>query len=114
MGENTFTINVNVQHHHDPALERLNGKLDRILDQLLHIQMQERQEMINLDALKASVEKETTVTQSAITLMQQLSDLIEQNKADPVALQALADQIDAQASALGSAVQANTPAPTTP
>jgi TolA-binding protein len=60
--------------------------------------------------LTASVSALTTVDQSAITLINGLSQQIRDLSADPAALNALADQLDAQASDLSAAVTANTPA----
>lgn len=64
----------------------------------------------DLTALQAAVANEGTVVQSAITLLTQLSQQISDLKNDPAELQALADGINSQASALAAAVQANTPA----
>jgi hypothetical protein len=66
-----------------------------------------------LDALAAAVAANTTVTDSAITLLKGLYDkLIEllANGIDPVAVQALADDLAAKTQALADAIVANTPA----
>lgn len=65
---------------------------------------------VDLTRLTAAVEKDKTVEQSAITLLGQLSALLRANADDPTAINALADQLDAQSSALSDAVVANTPA----
>ena len=69
-----------------------------------------------LDSLRAQVERNTTVSESAITLLnglkQQLDDAIASG--DPNALQALSDQIGAETDKLAAAVTANTPAAPTP
>lgn len=67
-----------------------------------------------LDDLKAAVAAEDTVIAGAITLLNGLSAQIVALKDDPAALQALADDVNAQAKALGDAVTANTPAAATP
>jgi hypothetical protein len=69
---------------------------------------------VSLDALTAAVEAESTVEQSAITLIGglagQIQDLIAKsgNTVDPVALQALVDKMTASQTALAAAVTANT------
>lgn len=69
----------------------------------------------DLTRLTAAVERDETVNASAITLLNQLSQLIRDNANDPAALAALADRLDAQQQALADAVVANTPAaPPTP
>ena len=71
---------------------------------------------VSLDALTAAVEAETTIEQSAITLIgglaAQIQDLIAKsgNTVDPVALQALVDKMTASQTALAAAVTANTKA----
>lgn len=65
---------------------------------------------MTLDDLKAKVDNEATVEQSAITLLQGLSAQIKANANDPAKLQALADEVDANATSLAAAVTANTPA----
>lgn len=66
--------------------------------------------MANLDQIRAEVEENGSVTQSAITLIGGLAQQIRDLSTDPAALQALADQLDSQNSALAAAVAANTPA----
>jgi hypothetical protein len=67
----------------------------------------------DLTALQAAVTNETTVTASAVTLIQgiaaQLTAALAAG-ADPVALAAMATQLNASAAALAAAVTANTPA----
>jgi hypothetical protein len=67
-----------------------------------------------LDALKAKVARNTTVAESAVTLIKGLAQQIRDNADDPVALQALADELDATDTNLGNAVTENTPAAPTP
>jgi hypothetical protein len=66
----------------------------------------------DLTALQAAIANETTVIQSAIVGFQGLAQEIQDLKNDPVALQALADQVNKDAAALAAAVPANTPTPT--
>ena len=65
-----------------------------------------------LSALQASVAKNTTVTQSAITLIQGIKTALDAAIAsgDPAALTALSASLDADDTALAAAVSANTPA----
>ena len=63
-----------------------------------------------LDDLQQKVNAETSVEQSAITLMQGLSEQLKAAQNDPAKIQALADQLDANQAALAAAVAANTPA----
>lgn len=67
---------------------------------------------VELDAVKAAVEDENTVIDSAVTLLTELSAQIVALKDDPAALQALADEVNTKKQALAEAVTANTPADT--
>jgi len=66
--------------------------------------------MADLGPLTAEVTRNTEVDSSAIALLNGLSAQIAQLKNDPVALQALADQLKASSDSLAAAVVANTPA----
>ena len=66
--------------------------------------------MADLTALTAQVANNTTVEASAVTLIQGLAAQIGAAGTDPVALQALQDQLNTSATALAAAVAANTPA----
>lgn len=72
--------------------------------------------MATLDQLKAAIERDTSVTQSVITLLtgisQQLKDLkaAQGDKIDPAALDEIITNLDANTAALGKAVTDNTPA----
>lgn len=66
--------------------------------------------MADLTALTAEVTRNSDVDQSAIILLNGLAAQIVALKTDPVALQALADQLKASSTALADAVTANTPA----
>src|SRR5215831_8895164 len=65
-----------------------------------------------LDALNAEVAQNTDVTNSAITLLNGLSQQLKDALAagDPAAIQAVVDQLDANTQSLADAVTANTPA----
>jgi len=95
---------------HEDVMQTL-GHMHR----LLHIAIERIDHMsAATDRLTASVANLTTVSQSTITLLGQLSQLIRDNAGDPTALNKLADDIDADAAALSAAVTANTPAATEP
>jgi ABC-type transporter Mla subunit MlaD len=65
--------------------------------------------MASLDELTAAVAAQTTVVDSAVTLLGQLAQMVRDAGTDPAALAALADQIEAQSAELADAVTANTP-----
>ena len=64
--------------------------------------------MADLSSITSAVAAETTVVASAVTLLTSLHDQLVAAGTDPVALQALADQITSNTSALAAAVVANT------
>jgi hypothetical protein len=72
--------------------------------------------MATLADVKAKVDAQGTVIESAVTLIngisQQLKDALANN--DPTAVQAVIDELDAQDQSLAAAVAANTPATLTP
>jgi chromosome segregation ATPase len=78
---------------------------------LTTLQTQESKIMAALDDLTAQVTQNTSLEQSAITLIQgiakQLQDAVTNN--DSSALAALAQQLNTSAAALGAAITANTP-----
>jgi len=94
----------------DTRQDSIETKLNLILAKIVGIEKQETTIMADLTALTAQVTASTTVEASAITLLQGLSAQIASLKNDPVALQALADQLQASQTALAAAIVANTPA----
>ena len=64
---------------------------------------------LDLTNLTAAVTADTDAENSAITLLTTLASQLEAAKADPAAVQAIADQLNANASKLAAAVVANTP-----
>lgn len=87
----------------------------QVLAALAKLSQQMEKVMTDLTALTAEVARNTTVDQSAITLLQGLAAQIESLKTDPAALQSLADSLRGSSDALAAAVAANTPAaPPTP
>jgi uncharacterized protein YoxC len=85
------------------TLQRVEGKIDELLGKV-NVMSQAT------DNLAAAVQKETSVQASAIALIQGLADQIKQLSTEPQ-VQALADQLNANADALAQAVTANTPTP---
>ena len=69
---------------------------------------------MDLTALQAAVAAESTVIDSAITLLQGLYTALQATAGDPTALNALATEIKTKTDALAAAVAANTPAAAAP
>lgn len=65
--------------------------------------------MADLSKLQAAVTANTNAEGSAIALLQGLADELKKANGDQAAVDALADQISVQATALSAAVVANTP-----
>ena len=97
-------------YHHIRYETSVNEKLDQILVLLQRLMAQGAKTMSALDDLKTQVGKTLGVEQSAITLIQGLATQLAAAKTDPVAVQALADQLSAQADTLAAAIAA-VPAP---
>jgi len=91
-------------HHVDE-----NPKLDQILTVLKTIQQQEKILVTDLATLTAQVQANTEIEASAITLIKGIAAQLAAAKSDPVAIQALADQLHASAANLAAAISANTP-----
>jgi hypothetical protein len=85
-----------------------------IIDKLNNLKRQGRKLentiMLDFTALNTAVANNTTVEQSAITLITQIAQEIAQNADDQATVSALADQLNQQAAALAASVAANTPA----
>lgn len=71
---------------------------------------QNRRIRMNLADLKTKVDAQTTVIASAATAFSTLAQEIRDNANDPAAIQAIADEVDANTNALAAAVAANTAA----
>jgi predicted RNA-binding Zn ribbon-like protein len=65
---------------------------------------------MTLDELQVQVTENTSLEQSAITLIQGIAAQLAAAAQDPAKIQALSDQLNASADALAAAIQANTPA----
>ena len=60
--------------------------------------------MASLEALTAEVNENTSVVESAVTLIGALAQELRNAAGDPEAVQALADQLDANTQALAAAI----------
>lgn len=91
-------------------LNRLEAKVDRIL-QYVHLEARAETEILmTLEELKKQVEANTALEASAVALIHGMAAQIAAVKSDPAAVQALADSLKASADGLASAITANTPA----
>jgi len=95
------------------ALQRVEAKL-ATLTTLERAQLSEQLDMaLSLDDITQKVTTIETVDQSAVTLIQQLAEMVRNLQPTQDAINALAGRLDASATALAAAVTANTPtAPT--
>lgn len=92
--------------------QRLERKLDAILKALEQLNGRINLMAGELDALKAQVQRNADVEESAIVLLQGIKAKLDAAIAagDPAAIQALADSLGAETDKLAAAVVANTPA----
>lgn len=95
-------------------LDQLNAKLDAQASSLIAEEAQLVDITAELANLKAQVEANTSTEESAITLLNQLGDLMRANADAPDQIRALADQVQAEAANLGGAVAANVVPPVEP
>lgn len=94
----------------EARLDRIELVLYRLQAAIKLLAKEERMAQADIDALKAAVERNTSVTDSAVVLIQGLAQQIKDAADDPAQLQALAAQIDKEAGELAAAVTAGTPA----
>lgn len=84
--------------------------VDRRFNELdLKLTRMETKMSAEFDALTAQVHATRDIAASAVTLINGIADRIAAAGTDPVALQALTDELRASDDALAAAVQANTP-----
>lgn len=105
-----FNVNIHIWNH-DEGGER---KLDLIVQLLRAVLAQGAKMSQELDDLTAEVAAETTVEQSAITLLNGLAAQLAAAGTDPVKLKALTASIKSSSDSLAAAVVANTPAAPAP
>lgn len=96
----TFTHNHHVHVHFDNDTE--------IFKQLLLILKNQKKMANDLTVLTAAVEKNGSVIESAVTLLNGLKAQLDAAGTDPVALKALSDQLGTETDSLAAAVAANT------
>ena len=96
--------------------DRLEARSDRLEKGLQSIKEGLVTIMATLADVQARVAAEHDVNQSAITLLQNLSQMLKDALAsnDPNAIQAIIDQMDSENKSLADAVTANTPAAPNP
>ena len=90
---------------------RSDARLDAMLALLAELTTEGRKIMATLSDISLAIQRQTTVEQSVVALLRQLStqlhDAIEAE--DPAAVQAVVDMIDSNTKTLSDAVFANTP-----
>lgn len=98
----------------ETTLRRIEYKLD-VLTRLFVAELSlEKIMSAQLDALTTQVAKNTSIEESAVTLIAGLADQIKAAGTDPAALQALTDSLTKSSADLAAAIAANTPAATPP
>lgn len=98
-------VHVHIHVHVEP-----DGRVDEILGLVRSIDEKGTGMSKELDALKAAVARNSSVQDGAIELIKGLSSRINAAADDPAALQALAAELDAQATELADAVKSGTDA----
>lgn len=101
-------MRIDIYHH--IVCPESTAKLDAILTIVTNLQRSIIPMTAALDRIRQEVAESRAVTQSAITMISGLAAQILELKDDPVALEALAADLDAQQQALAAAITANTPA----
>lgn len=94
-------IDVHAVHIH------VHNEASPLLEQILE-EIQTMSDAVN--RLQADITNLTSISQSAVALITGMAQTIRDNATDPVALSALADQLEASSNDLAAAVTANTPA----
>jgi chromosome segregation ATPase len=97
--------------------QQIERQLDEVLLRLKALNNRARRHtkqgeklMADLSRIQAEVAENGTVIGSAITLIQQIAEALRNTGTDQAAIDQLAADLDAQASALAAAITANTPA----
>ena len=84
--------------------QNIISKLDQVVTVINKLIIRGNSMSQEIDRLTAEVTKVNAVQQQAIALIQELSNTIASNKSDPIALQALADSLDASTKTLSDAI----------
>lgn len=104
---------------HVPQLDRVSKQLDEVIRALRSVEnklgavaKKQEETMADLTRLSDEVSENNDAIDSAVTLLEGLSQQLKDAVAsdDPAAVQAIVDQLDAQTQRLADAVVANTPA----
>lgn len=90
-------------------LRHIHRKLDRILYMLERSEQDFAIMSVSFDALTAQVAENTDVEQSAIVLLQAISEQLRNAAGDPAEVNALAARLKSSADSLAAAIVANTP-----
>ncbi len=98
------------------ALRSIGTSLNSIDTRLVALELQGTKAMSALDDLTTQVAANTTVEQSAVTLIQGIAAQLAASATDATKVAALSAQLKASADSLSAAIVANTPAapPATP
>jgi DNA repair ATPase RecN len=102
-----MNLHIHIHHHGKHQDDEVLHNIFT-LTQSIHSKLNEMTP--ELQRLTDEITEMKTVNQSAIALLQNLSQLIRDNANDPAALTALADELDSENKKLADAVTANTPA----
>ena len=94
----------------DWLYEGIQIKLDMIYAVVKDIQRKEERQMLGIADIQANVVAQGTVVESVVTLLTQLSAMLNEAKQDPEKVQEIIDQININTAALAEAVVINTPA----
>ena len=100
---------ITIHHHHHYPDDETRQLLTQILSGITQLLSKQEATKVTLDELQVQVTANTTVEQSAITLIQGLAAQLAAAATDPAKVQALADQLNTSATSLAAAIAANTP-----
>lgn len=100
-------IHIHIHHHGKPSDDEVLHNIFT-LTKSIHTKLNEMSPEVQ--RITQEVAELKTVNQSAVALLQSLSQLIRDNIDDKAALTQLANDIDAETNTLADAVTANTPA----
>jgi len=102
--------NRNCTHSHDEQFAEVRAALATLVKHVTKLTKEIKAMSAALDNLTAKVAANTTVVESAITLIGGLADQLRAAANDPAAVNALADQLDTEDAKLANAITTNTPA----
>lgn len=94
----------------DRHMSRLEWRLVRIEKLLVNIVVKGNRTMSDIKNLESAVKADTDATNAALTLIKGIAAQLAAAQGDPAKVQALVDQLNANAAALSAAVAENTPA----